>query len=130
MSELIKIEGCGYTSLKDHNNWRIAALFPCAGNSIDKVNTITRHNTTDEVFVLLNGVAYMVTGGEGEELENLSVEKLVQDTLLVIKAGEWHVAVLEQGSKILIMENADTNDSDTRTLDAQQHKYIKSQMNI
>ena len=113
MSNIIKIEGVGYTPLKDYNSWRLAVLLPCTHNAIDTLKNLGKHNTTDEVFTLLCGVAYMITGGKEKEPGNFKVRRLEKETLFVVEAGEWHAAVLEESSKILITENVDTRDSDT-----------------
>ncbi len=128
MSIIIKIEGVGYTPLKDYNSWRLAVLLPCTNNAIDTLKNLGKHNTTDEVFTLLCGVAYMITGGKGKEPGNLKVNRLKKETLFVVEAGEWHGAVLEESSKILITENVDTSDSNTIEINSQQLEYFKSQI--
>ena len=126
MSNKIIIEGNGYTPLKDFESWRLAALLPSHTNAVDSVKVFGRHNTTDEVFTLLCGTAYMVTAGKSDDPINLNIVKLEQGTLFVVDAGEWHAAILEQDAQILITENRDTSDSNTEEIKPEQLVFIQT----
>jgi len=129
MANEIKIDGAGFTPLKDYGSWRIATLLPASTNNLDSIEMFGKHNSTDEVFLLLSGIAYLVTAGYEDKPSAIHVKKLSMESLYVINAGEWHVAVLEKNSKVLIVENCDTTDSCTVSISREQYKVINEYIN-
>lgn len=109
-----KIESRGFGVLKDYNSWRIAILgYDNETNSIEGINQLGRHFETDEVFVLIKGTAYMITAGNVDVPSNLALEQLDDGHIYVVKEKQWHAAILEPESILLIIENQNTNDDNS-----------------
>lgn len=110
MLEKIDIKGNGFNILKDYDSWTIATLgYDDNSNSIRGINKLGRHLETIEVFVLIEGSAYMVTAGNEDEPSNLCFEKLEKGRLYIVQEKQWHGAILEPESTLLIIENRDTS---------------------
>jgi ureidoglycolate hydrolase len=72
-----------------------------------------RHTQTDEVFVLLEGQATLILGGNSERVESIQVQDLAISTLYNVKQNAWHTILLNQDASILIVENRNTGEDNT-----------------
>ena len=80
----------------------------------DTIKYLERHMATDEVFVLLKGKAFLITGGTNiKPDQKLKTIKLEQDVFYNVTKATWHSTIMERGSKILIVENRDTGDKNS-----------------
>jgi hypothetical protein len=111
MNDLIEIksyDGEGYKPLIDFGSWRVAilrweeALLP--GN----IRSMERHTQTDEVFVLLEGMATLILGGNGALVDCIIPQLMELGKVYNIKQHVWHTVILSQDASILIVENQDT----------------------
>lgn len=116
--EIIEIEGRGFKPLKDYNCWRIAhQIYDQSSNSIEMVRGFGRHLETDEVFILLEGQAYILTAGFEDSFGEIEAFKLSKNKLYTVKEKQWHSIVLVPESKVLIVENKDTSDKNSQSYD-------------
>ncbi|SKA76461.1 hypothetical protein SAMN05443428_101197 [Caloramator quimbayensis] len=114
MVEIVNIEGEGFKPLIDFNSWRVAQNTYCNEiNDIENVKTFGRHLETDEVFVLLEGQAALFTAGFEEKMGEINVTVLEKNKLYNIKQNQWHALILNNNSKVLIIENRDTNEKNS-----------------
>lgn len=110
MKNLVEYEydGLGYNPVLIAKNWQLAFLNDlesCHYNTIDKVE---RHTQTDEAFVLLAGRAVLVAFSAGEwEMTEMQPTKIYN-----VPTGVWHAIALEETSKVLICEDANTHLND------------------
>lgn len=110
MLEIIDIKGVGFNVLNDYNSWRIANLgYDENSNSITGIKNLGRHLETIECFVLIEGSASMITAGCDESPTELTIEKLKPGKLYVVQERQWHGALLEPDSILLIIENQNTD---------------------
>ncbi len=129
MLEQIEIHGQGFQPLKDHGSWRIAQLSYDPGvNALNSLSTLGRHFRTEEVFLLLQGEAVMFTAGSEDRPGCFEAFSFVPDRLYVVQPGQWHAAVLEPGTRLLIVENRDTGaeNSETHPLSKEEKNEIRS----
>jgi len=111
--EIRQFSGKGYQPLIDFNTWRIAILrwegtFP-PGN----IKSMERHTQTDEVFVLLEGEALLILGGNGVGVDGIYPQKLETCKMYNVKQNAWHTILLSKDVSILIVENCDTGVENT-----------------
>lgn len=128
MLQAIDIKGVGFNILKDYNSWRIANLgYDENSNSITGIKNLGRHLETIEVFILIEGTASMVIAGYENSPTELTIEKLEPGKLYVVQERQWHGALLEPDSILLIMENQNTNatNSENYTLTKEDKETIK-----
>lgn len=105
--EIKEFGGDGYKSLISFHNWRVAIINYCDRLREDKIFKRERHLETDEVFILLQGNASLHIGIEMEKYP-LEIGKLYN-----VKRGIWHCITLDEGAKVAVVENDDTDDENT-----------------
>lgn len=118
----------GYAPVVDYESWRVAVLNDCEELKVENLKTMQKHLLSDEVFVLLKGSCTLFTAGDGVKPAEVKSMKLVPCKCYNVKAGVWHTHTLEDDSSVLIVENRNTNDSDspTETLSEEQIKQLLS----
>lgn len=112
----------GYAPVVDYETWRVAVLNDCEELEVPNLKTMQKHLLSDEVFVLLKGSLTLFTGGNGEEVGTISSTTLEPCKCYNVKAGVWHTHTLEKGSSVLIVENRNTNDSNSPTISLTQEQ--------
>ncbi len=106
-------EACGFSPLVFFGGWRVAILNHQPSQERGMVPFVERHHQTDEVFILLQGPAALLLAGAGElpgEIEELPMES---GQLYNVPRNLWHAVLTEPRSKLLIVENADTGESNS-----------------
>ncbi len=116
-------EGKNYLPLVDYESWRVALLRDDVSLTPQTIAFFERHNESDEVFVLLEGACFLLWTEEDElSCEGMRAELMKPGVVYNVARGTWHSSALTDGSLVLIVENADTDDenSDETVLTAAQ----------
>jgi len=111
--EIRQFSGKGYQPLIDFNTWRVAILRWEDTSPPGNIESMERHIQTDEVFVLLEGEAVLILGGNGAGVDGIYPHKLEPCKLYNVKQNTWHTALLSHDVSILIVENCDTGVENT-----------------
>jgi hypothetical protein len=106
--DIQKFDGEGYMSLVSYGTWRVAVLKYLDELQPDKIKTMERHLSTDEVFVLVKGKAQIVLGGNDANIGALSYYPLAIGEINNIKQNTWHTIILSKDAHVIIIENDDT----------------------
>jgi len=93
-------DGEAYVRAVTFGGWRVAFLNH--GDNFAKPTYVERHLETDEVFVLLEGVATLLIGRDRREVA------MERNKLYNVRKGVWHQIVTVPGTRCLVIENADT----------------------
>lgn len=107
-------EEIGYRPLVDYGAWRVAML-----NYIDEllpenIDNVQQHSETDEVFALLSGQCILFTADvSGEIVTAIQACPMEVGKIYNVPKGVYHTHTLTPGTKVLIVENVDTNDSNS-----------------
>ncbi len=130
--ELLEVrtyEGAGYRPLVNYGSWRVAILRPPDQSSSDPTLSMERHLQTDEVFVLTKGKATLVIGGNEREITRLEFQQMEIGAVYNVKRCAWHTVVLSGEASMIIVENRDTNDSNSEQimLSARQREAVQAQ---
>jgi len=125
--EIHEYQGDGYRPLIDFETWRVALLKYCDELRPENIETMQRHEETDEVFLLLRGKCLLFVGdgiGEAGEVQIYPLEPL---KLINVKKGVWHNHALSEDAVVLIVENRDTTsaNSPVTRLNSEQQKKIR-----
>lgn len=99
--------GEGYKPMHDFKTWRVALLNYAPRFDIKTMEYLERHLETDEIFVLLEGEAFLIVG---EEQEHVPMEK---GKIYNVPSGVWHGISVSKAAKVLVVENADTTKANT-----------------
>lgn len=124
--EIHEYLGEGYKPLIDFNCWRVAVLRYLDELQPDRISYFERHNETDEVFVLLQGQAVLFMGQGDETVEEVFPQVMQNGVLYNVKRGVWHTVALSRDATILLVENRDTTNENSRyfTLPPEQRRFL------
>ncbi len=100
--QIFDYSGEGYKPMHDFKAWRVAILNYAPRFDIATMQDLECHYETDEIFVLLEGEAFLLVGTP-EKRVNMEQGKIYN-----IPAGVWHGISVSKDAKVLIVENADT----------------------
>ena len=123
--ELIEVKGCseeGYHPLVFFEGWRVALLNDTPRFHLDQINEMQRHNTSDEVFLLLEGSFTLYAADDKEDGPgDITAVEREQGKMYRIPKGIWHTHVTAPETKVVIIENADvsSDNSDRAFVDLQ-----------
>ncbi len=124
--EIREYTGPGYQPVVDFETWRVAILSYLDEIHPGRIESVERHNETDEVFVMLKGLGILFLG-EGEmQVERIYPQVMEFGKVYNVKRGVWHTVVLSPDAAILIVENQNTSreNSDYSLLEPKQRTLI------
>ena len=104
-----KAEKEGFDIAFKNEKFKCAFIKYSKAYSFGKVYEMKRHNKTDEIFVLLKGMAVMLTMEEGKFLKT----ELEKDAAYSVQKGTWHYLALSEDAQVFVTENSDTDSSNT-----------------
>ena len=108
-------ENAGFDLIFKNDTFKCAFITHSPLYSYGEISEMKRHNKTDEIFVLLEGAATMLTLEDGVFKE----EVLSRNAAYNVVAGTWHYLAVSPEGKLFVTECADTDrtNTDTITLD-------------
>ncbi len=113
--EVSSYQGEGYLPMIDYETWRVAILRYCEELEVQNLATMQKHVETDEVFVLLEGNCVLFTGGNETSIGEIAAIAMEPLQLYNVKKGTWHTHTLDHAATVLIVENRDTNATNSPT---------------
>ena len=118
MSERYECDIPGYNTLFTSGGWKLAITnYKCPIEKDGKVK-ISRHMTTDEAFVLLQGASCLHTYREENGTFIRTDTVMENGKVYLVRKAEWHALDLQPGAKCLIAENEDTSNSEFAVTEA------------
>lgn len=122
MLEKYYIKEEGYHPFLIRDDWQVAQLNFTEEQHIDNIFRIDAHHKTDEVFILLKGVAVLIVAKikEGEPIFEVALMK--PKVTYNIPKNTWHNIAMEKGSEVLIVEKSNTHLNDFSYFDLSQNK--------
>lgn len=123
--------GEGYSPVVDYGEWRVAVLNFHPELLPENISRFHCHDGTNEVFVLLHGQCTLYIGEsdpeQSERIVAIHCIEMVQGTIYNVRRGVWHSHTPSPDGKVLIVENRDTDGSNSRevALTAEQRAFLK-----
>jgi ureidoglycolate hydrolase len=116
----------GYQPVIDFGEWRVAILNYLDEIHPERIQSMERHNETDEVFVMLKGQGILFIGEGDTHIEKIHTQVLESGKIYNVKRSVWHTVVLSQDGSVLIVENRNTckENSSYAYLDQEQRRLI------
>lgn len=111
--EIKEYRGEGYKSLIYSGAWRVAVLRWIETTQPEKIISLERHTQTDEVFILLEGQATLILGGNDKMVTGLQRQVMESYKLYNVRQNAWHTVVLSRDASVLIVENKDTGEANS-----------------
>jgi len=106
-------DGDGFKPLVTYSNWRVGILRYLDDIRPDNNNMMERHTETDEVFVLMKGRGVLIIGGNGLQVDGISMQTMEPGKVYNIKRNAWHTILLSRDASVLIVENYDTGEQNS-----------------
>jgi ureidoglycolate hydrolase len=124
--EIREYIGPGYQPVIDFGTWRVAILNYLDEIHPEKIDSVERHNETDEVFVLIKGQGVLFLGEGESQVEKIFPQVLEPCKMYNVKRGVWHTIVLSRDGSVFIVENWNTSreNSDYAPLNSEQRDLI------
>jgi hypothetical protein len=114
MIKIRRYSGRAYKPLVDFQSWRVAILNSSLDQLPEKRRWLERHRKTEEVFVLLQGKAWIVSAGSAPlPRKPYRIIPLTSGSVYQVTVGEWHGTICRPGTKLLVVENRDTGPSNS-----------------
>ena len=108
MIDIFEYSGNDFKAVMQYEGWKIGLLR--YGERFSALNQMERHALTDEVFVLLSGMATLYIMDEENNSKEFVME---QNKVYNIKKNTWHHIVVSEDSTVLVVENSNTNKENT-----------------
>lgn len=102
--EILENSYPGYKRLVEFGGWTAASITYCENFECEKFSSVSRHNKTDEVFILVEGKASLVVG----EANSLIEVPMNESKFYNVKKGVWHALFVSPDAKLIVAENSDT----------------------
>ncbi|MBQ8551471.1 MAG: hypothetical protein IJ428_01520 [Clostridia bacterium] len=103
----------GFDVLFGSEGWQIAAITYAEQYSAENHQKLSRHMTTDEVFVLVRGEACLYTTEDGKALEAIPME---HGKVYCVKKATWHSLAISRDAFLAVAENAALRPEDTERM--------------
>ncbi len=101
--EIIKAQKEGYETVLRFENWRIGLIKPA--ERFSNITYLERHLLTDEAFILLEGHATLIHMDDADAVETYEMQTGV---IYNIPQANWHAVRIDEGSLVMVVENAET----------------------
>ncbi|MGA2490845.1 MAG: hypothetical protein ABSF99_11810 [Anaerolineales bacterium] len=124
--EICEFTGPGYQPVIDFGEWRVAILNYLDEIHPERIESMERHNETDEVFVMLKGQGLLFLGEGDRCVDKIHAQGLQPGKIYNVKQSVWHTVVLSREGSVLIVENRNTSreNSNYFSLDQEQRSLI------
>jgi mannose-6-phosphate isomerase-like protein (cupin superfamily) len=104
--EFYQWDGEGFKPLVFSHGWQVALLNWLPIFELEGLVELERHNLTDEIFILLDGKAVLITQTGDEPLQ---VSEMKSGYLYNVPRRVWHANVATRDVRMAIVENENTH---------------------
>ena len=111
--EVSEYGGDGYQPVVDYETWRVAILNYTPDFLPEKIDVLTAHDDTDEVFVLLEGKCLLFLAEGNDEDKHIYAVDMKPGRVYNVKKGIWHTHTFSRKAKLLIIENSNTSEQNS-----------------
>lgn len=112
--------GEGYSPVVDFGSWRVAILNFHPELLPENIEKFHCHDETDEVFVLLQGSCKLYIGeadpDDAGHIIAIHCINMQPGKMYNVKSGVWHSHTPSINAMVLIVENRDTDSSNSREI--------------
>ena len=115
--EIKSYSGIGYKPMIDFESWRVAYLKYHTDLLPENINSMQRHDETDEIFVLLKGRCILFLGEGDEQVTKIHAQDMEPFKLYNVRKSAWHTHTLSEDTMVLIVENRDTTTQNSPQMD-------------
>ena len=120
----------GYEPVAICGEWLVALMNDSPQYNAGEIRTMQKHTLTDEVFVLLSGQCTLFIAEGDDKPEAIRAVTMKPGTTYTVLKNVWHTHSLCKGTKVLVVENSNTDKSNSpiKILDEEQCRWIKENL--
>ncbi len=104
----------GYNPFLIRTGWQVAQLNYVPTHGLDDIDTIEVHHNTDEVFILLEGKAVLVSATVVQDDIRFEAITMRLGVTYNVPQGAWHNIAMDRSAKIIIVERDNTHKTDVQ----------------
>jgi mannose-6-phosphate isomerase-like protein (cupin superfamily) len=119
-------EGIGYNPIFIRDGWQVAKLNPLPGHGLNEIDKLEVHHTTDEIFILIHGIAVLIAADIEDEIQ-FETLRMQPGVIYNIPKKQWHNIAMENGAELIIVEKDNTHlrDCTYKSLNQKQQNELK-----
>lgn len=110
--ETYRYEGNGYKPFFIRDGWQVAKLNYMPGQGLSDIIKIDKHIRTDEVFILVKGVAVLIAAERVGKAFKFQCLRMKPGITYNIPAGTWHNIAMDLDAEVIIVEKDNTHIDD------------------
>ena len=110
--EKYEIKESGYHPFLIRDGWQVAQLNYDTNQEVENIKKLDIHNHTDEVFILLKGMAVLITANIFNNKPQFELEVMKPGITYNIPQETWHNIAMEKGCEVIIVEKSNTHVND------------------
>jgi mannose-6-phosphate isomerase-like protein (cupin superfamily) len=120
--EQYQISDNGYHPFLIRDGWQVAQLNYMPEQEIGNIEKLDIHHLTDEVFILLKGVAVLIGAKINGDEVDFEVELLKPNITYNVPVDTWHNIAMRKDCEIIIVEKSNTHEGDFKFFQLSQEK--------
>lgn len=102
----------GYCPSLISDGWQAAFLNYAPAEALEQIVKLDIHHLTDEAFVLLEGNSVLIAASIENDCVSYDLVDMQPGVIYNIPKETWHKIAMQPGSKVCIVEKANTHISD------------------
>ena len=125
--QILEFDGEGMTRVFENEKWMVGIKNWKPANDVSGIDSLERHNQTDDLFVLLSGSCVLLYADEINGQLVIEAEKMQPLKVYNIPRSLWHNTVTTKDVKLILVEDSSTGmeNSDVLTLNESQIAQVK-----
>jgi mannose-6-phosphate isomerase-like protein (cupin superfamily) len=118
----------GYHPFLIRDGWQVAQLNYQPEQDFLDIEKMDMHLLTDEVFILLKGIAILIAAGEENNDLKFECVKMQPGIAYNIPVNQWHNIAMDKDTELFIVEKSNTHVGDYkfRKLNNNQKEHLNS----
>ena len=109
------IKKSGFALVHQNDTFKCAFITADRQYAPGQIRSMKRHNGSDEVFVLIQGKAVLVTGEPTQK--QVEYTTLQTSVSYCVEAGQWHYLAVSEDAIVFVSENSDVSAANTDEID-------------
>ena len=101
--------GEGMQRVFENEKWTVGIKNWKPANDVTGIDCLERHNTTDALFVLVEGSCTLMYANETEGGLEFGAVKMEKDKVYNIPATLWHNTITCKDTKMILIEDSNTS---------------------
>ena len=112
----------GFELICTNNSFKCAFITRSAQYAPGQIKAMKRHNESDEVFILIQGKAMLVTG---EPTQKQYMKTALQSGIsYCVEAGTWHYLAVSEDALVFVTENSQVSGENTDEICIEEYDVI------